>query len=178
MTTLQQEIQIAAGRRGLDPTLVAALVRVESAHNPYAWNPEPAYRYLWDVKRQRPFRELTLPERISEVPPKDFPTLAGDPDQEFWAQQASWGLMQVMGAVARELGFMGPYLPQLTDTSTNLAFGCLKLAQLLKTAEGDTERALAMYNGGPKGNSVRPFRNASYAAKVFEAQRAMKGTRA
>jgi soluble lytic murein transglycosylase-like protein len=38
---------------------------------------------------------------------------------------------------------------------------------LLRWADGDEERALAAYNGGKGGNSVRPFRNAAYAAKVL-----------
>ena len=92
-----------AAAHGLPPLLITALVEQESAGDPYAWNPEPRYRYLWDVKRNAPFRTPTEAERASEIPPHDFPTLGGDRDQEWWGQQASWGLMQVMGAVAREL---------------------------------------------------------------------------
>src|SRR5688572_9407095 len=100
-------IQSAAEEHALDPELLEAQVFVESGDNAHAWNPEPAYRYLWDVRQGRPFRPLTPAERQSEVPPADFPTLAGDRDQEWWAQQASWGLLQVLGAVAREDGFRG-----------------------------------------------------------------------
>ena len=107
-------IQSAAARHALPELLVIAVVEVESAGNSWAWNPEPRYRYLWDVKRGRPFRPLTEAERASEIPPDDFSCIAGDRDQEWWGQQASWGLMQVMGAVAREHGFRGPYLTELS----------------------------------------------------------------
>jgi soluble lytic murein transglycosylase-like protein len=72
-----------------------------------------------------------------------------------------------MGALARELGCREPYLTCLVDPAVNLHYGCLHLANLLKWAKGDTEQALAAYNGGKAGNKTRPFRNASYAAKVL-----------
>lgn len=162
-----RDIREAAALHGLDPRVVAALVTVESSGNPFAWNPEPRYRYLWDVRQRRPFRPLTASENADEVPPADFPFIAGDRDQEWWAQQASWGLMQVMGAVARELGFRGPYLTELVQPRTNLGLGCRHLANLLAWAEGDLVQALAAYNGGKAGNTTEPFRNESYASKVL-----------
>lgn len=160
---------IAARARfaGLDPKLVKALVLVESGGNPWAWNPEPRYRYLWDVRANAPFRALTGAEISSEAPPADFPTMAGDRDQEWWGQSASWGVCQVMGAVARERGFQRPYLTELLDPSLCLSIACAHLAGLLRWANGDVEQALAAYNGGRGGNETRPFRNADYAAKVL-----------
>lgn len=175
--TLHERIAYEAAIFSLDPTVVQALVMVESSQHPWAWNPEPAYRYLWDVKRNRPFRKLTPAENASEAPPKDFPTLAGDRDQEWWGQRASWGLMQVMGGVARERGFTGPYLTELCDPAVNLQIGCAHLAALVKWAHGDIEQALAAYNGGKGGNTTRPFRNGTYAAKVLSAQRPLLGVR-
>lgn len=161
-------IALAAAEFGLDKSLVEAVVVIESGGDEFAWNPEPKYRYFWDVKRGRPFRKVTPGEVRSKFPPADFPTIAGDKDQEWWGQQASWGLMQVMGAVARELGYRGRYLPSLTNPEANLAVGCQKLSGLLQRSLGDVERALAMYNGGALGNLKRPFRNAAYAAKVMK----------
>lgn len=170
----EPEIAAAAGRHGLDPVLVGALVHVESGLNPYAWNPEPRYRYLWDVRAHAPFRRLTLLEQETEIPPKDFNMLAGDRDQEWWAQQASWGLMQVMGALARELGFRGPYLTELVDPALNLSLGCEHLGRLVRWAKGNTTQALAAYNGGKGGNEVMPFRNLDYAVKVLKTQARLK----
>lgn len=161
------EIARAAGTHGLNPSIVGALIAVESSGNPWAWNPEPAYRYFWNVRTQKPFRKLTAAEHTAEFPPLDFPTIGGDSDQEWWGQQASWGLMQVMGAVAREHGFVGTFLPELCDVKVNLEYGCRHLARLLKWARGDMERALAAYNGGTAGNLTRPLRNSAYAAKVM-----------
>jgi hypothetical protein len=152
----------------VDPTVIVALIDVESDGNPYAWNPEPKYRYFWNVKTRAPFRKLTAEESANETPPKDFPCLAGDSDQEWWAQQASWGLMQVMGAVAREAGYQGPYLTRLCDPYLNLEFGIRHFKSQLDWAKGDTRAALAAYNGGRAGNSPgKPLRNAGYADKVL-----------
>lgn len=170
MISFWQEIQTAAKLHALDPTLVAALVKIESRFDPWAWNPEPQYRYLWDVKARAPFRQMTPEEQLSEYPPPDFPCFAGDPDQEFWAQQASWGLMQVMGAIAREEGFIGPYIPALCQPTIGLMAGCSHLARQLTWAGGNVQRALAAYNGGHWKNDKPPYRNAEYAAKVLGAK--------
>lgn len=159
------QITAAAASASLPRPLVMALVSVESGGNPWAWNPEPAYRYLWDVKDNAPFRKLAPEEYALKKPPMDFPSLAGDPDQEWCGQQASWGLMQVMGAVARERGFRGLYLPALCDPETNLRIGCGILAANLRWSGGEVNKALAAYNAGRGGwTSVA---GQAYAAKVL-----------
>ena len=162
---IRAAIEQVAPRHGLEPDLVEAVVLTESAGNPAAWNPEPRYRYLVDARSGRPFRPLTVSELASEVPPSDFRALAGDPDQEWWGQQASWGLMQVMGAVAREHGYRQPYRPELCrDVVQNLQIGCRHLAGHLQWAKGDVDKALRAYNGGR--GSVNEPRTAIYVTKV------------
>lgn len=155
-----------ATKFNLDSNLLIAQIFVESGNDPFAWNPEPQYRYFWNVKTRAPFRALTASEVVAESAPADFPALAGDKDQEWWAQQASWGLLQIMGALARELGFIRPYLTELCDPVQNLEIGCMHLSNLLSWSDGNTDKALSAYNGGKKGNSTPPFRNQSYASKV------------
>ena len=163
------DLEGAAKHHGLDASLLIAQVIVESGGDTYAWNPEPKYRYFWNVKRNEPFRPVTWSEVASKTPPADFPALRGDRDQEWWAQQASWGLLQVMGAVAREHGFRGPYLTHLTQPSVGILFGCVVMRKLLDWSKGNYEQALAAFNGGRGGNSAPPYRNAAYAAKVLAA---------
>lgn len=161
-------IERTAQAHQLDPRLVLAVVNVESSGEPWAWNPEPRYRWFWNVKTWTPFRNVVNGELAAKVPPPDFPALAGDPDQEWWAQQASWGLMQVMGAVAREFGCRERYLTALCDPAIGVEFGCRVLAARMTWAKGDTASALAAYNGGTAGNEprVKVKRNAAYVAKV------------
>lgn len=169
-------ITAAAERHGLRSTLVAALVYQESAASAvgvrvYAYNPEPRYEYLWDVREGRPFRRLTDAESLSESPPSDFPSMPGaDRDAEWWGQQASWGLGQLMGAVAREHGFDGVDIPELCDPELNLRLACQHLAWNRTRTEDET-CMLAAYNGGLWKNREQPCRNASYAASVLEHER-------
>jgi hypothetical protein len=145
------QIEYAAAVHRVDSRIIEAMVFQESSDHPYAYNPEPEYRYFWNVKTWAPFRRPTPAELASQSPPKDFPALGGDPDQEWWSQQASHGLMQIMGALARELGFRGIFLPEINDVHLNLDLGCRYFAQLMRWAKSDTWKAVAAYNGG-RGN--------------------------
>jgi hypothetical protein len=167
MTPYRSLIEAAAQARNLDPNLVEGLILQESSGNTFSWNPEPRYRYLWNVATHQPFRPLTFAERASEEPPTDFPFLKGDRDQEWWAQQASWGLCQVMGATAREEGFRGPYLTQLCDPETNLTIGCSVLAKLLLWSAGNVHLALAAYNAGIGGASSEAGQRYATSVLVF-----------
>ncbi len=156
-----------ATAHALDVGLVQALVQVESGGQPWAWRPEPGYRWLWDVQRGGPFKAQAH-EFDAAHAPKDFPAPPGvSADAEWWGQRASWGLMQVMGAVAREQGFDGRFLSALCDPETGLTIGCRVLVARLRAVGGDVDAALAQYNGGPAGNQPgRPLRNAAYVSKV------------
>lgn len=142
MTDYSRLIAICATRKQLDPLLVEALVIVESSGHADAFRYEPAFyaRYL----RGRPEWAGAIPRRVS----------------------SSYGLMQIMYPVAKELGFTEEpemlFLP-----GVNLTWGCLHLSQLLAWADGDYARACAAYNGGKGGNAKPPFRNQGYATKVL-----------
>jgi soluble lytic murein transglycosylase-like protein len=149
---IRAAIETVAAKHGLEPNLIEAICLTESGGNPFATKPEPTYPYLMNVKTWRPF-SVTREQASAKTAPAGFPCLAGHPDQEWWSQQQSWGLMQVMGAVARELGFTGPYLSQLTEVVTGLHFGCKHFAAQLAWAKGDVNKALGAYNAGRGGAS-------------------------
>lgn len=157
-------IATAARVSAIDPFLVMAIVQVESAGDEWAWNPEPKYRYFWDVREWTPFRHVTDAEIASEVPPSDFHYLKGDRDQEWWGQQASWGLMQIMGSTAREHSCRVPFLTELCRPSLGLYYGCQHLASLIRWADGNTLKAVAAYNAGRGGWTGEAGQR--YAAKV------------
>lgn len=137
-----------ATRFGIEPRWVLGMIEVESSGEPDAWNPEPKYRYLWDIAQGKPFRKLTEAEQASEIPPTDFPGPRGlDRDAEWWGQQASWGLMQVMGAVARELGYKGRHLPALCRPEIGIPIGCRHLANQIRRF-GNLDNGIAAYNAG------------------------------
>lgn len=170
----------AATSHGLEPRVLRALVTVESGGNPWAERYEPAFRYFWDLRHGKPFRRPDTSELASLEAPGDFWPLAGAPEQEWHNQRTSFGLGQVMGAVARELGFRGPYLSELFDPEINLSYTALKLQVELKWAGGNYRSALASYNGGRQMNQPgAPLRNEKYVVKVETAMRSIqpaKGT--
>ena len=165
-TTWTNDIREAATAVGLESDLVEAVVISESSGNPWAIRYERHYGYLVDVRTRKPFRPLTELEQRSERAPADFVSLAGNADQEWISQQASFGLMQLMGALARELGFRGPFLTELCRVDVNLRLGCLHLSNLMRWAHGDVQKAVGAFNAG-YGNTWDSAAGRAYRLKVF-----------
>ena len=129
MRAMRHYIDTVAPKYELPPDLVAAIVSVESSGDRFAIRVEPGYRWLWDVKRNRPFRVTAAVAKL-RVAPENFPATSGMSRNTEWiGQQTSWGLMQVMGAVARGQGFKG-HFPALCDPLEGLHAGCRHLARL------------------------------------------------
>jgi len=123
----------AAANHSLDALIVCAVIEQESAWDPHAIRYEPAFRARY-------------------VAPLGLP-----PTEEV-ARSISWGLMQVMGQVAREHGFGGKFLSALCDPAAGLDIGCAVLSAKLAAAGGEVSRALQLWNGGA---------NPGYAAQVL-----------
>jgi soluble lytic murein transglycosylase-like protein len=117
----------AAMAEGLDSALVCAVVEQESGWNPWAIRYEP----LFFAKYVAP---LYTNNKVGAT--------------EAYARGISWGLMQVMGQVAREKGVSSLYLSTLCDPAAGLAVGCKVLRAKLDGAGGDVTRGLLAWNGG------------------------------
>ena len=127
-------IELARGiavEHGLDPALVCALIEQESAWNPWAVRYEPGFlsRYV---------APLYTAGKLSAT--------------EAYTRSMSWGLMQVMGQVAREFGFAADSLSELCDPATGIDIGCTVLAKRMARARGDVPAALLAWNGGGNPN--------------------------
>jgi soluble lytic murein transglycosylase-like protein len=133
-TSLIELAKTIAGRFGLDADLVCAIVEQESAWDPETIRYEPAFfvRYVTPV------------EESGQL----YPT----GETEARSRAFSWGLMQIMGQCARELGFEGAYLSALCGPEVGLEFGCRLLVRKLALAGGDLTRALQLWNGGANSN--------------------------
>lgn len=168
MSDLDDAIALAAREHQLPVALLSAIVEVESTRDPFAWKVEPPYRYLWNLRTGAPFRTLTPAEIASERAPLDFPHLdISSRDTEWWGQQASWGPMQVMGAVAREFGFRG-HFPALCGP-LGIDYGARYLAALTERllARYTWEGVVAAYNAGsPRRRADGQWENQEYVDRV------------
>lgn len=119
--------RVMAVKHELPPPLVCAVIEQESDWNEYAQRYEPAFmsRYVGPLF-----------------------TKGGMTHTEAYSRAYSWGLMQIMGQVAREMGFAGHFLSELCAPINAIEYGCRKLAACMKNAAGDEAKALLAYNGG------------------------------
>src|SRR5262245_1759677 len=109
---LEQLARAAAQKHELDEALFCALCDHESVGwKPWAIRYEPAFfsRYV---------APLYTNNKISAT--------------EAFARSFSYGLGQIMGQTARELGFDGEYLTELCDPEVGLEYAARKLASSLK----------------------------------------------
>lgn len=119
---LEEAARLAATNHNLDPALVMAVVEQESNWNPWAIRYEPAF-----------YERYTKPMHLT--------------DTEEYSRAISWGLMQIMGETARELGYKGP-IAKLCEPDIGLDWGCLLLANKMKAKGDDLVESLLAYNGG------------------------------
>ena len=110
-----------------------AVVEQESGWNQWVTRYEPAFR-------------------IRHVAPLGLPV------NEEISRSICWGLMQVMGQVAREVGFHGTFLSELCDPETGLEWGCTVLVKKLAQADSDAAKGLQLWHGGA---------NLQYASQVM-----------
>lgn len=116
-----------ATKYGLDPALVCALIEHESTWNAWACRYEPTFmaRYIQPLLNNGTVKTMT----------------------EATMRSSSFGLMQVLGQVAREMGFGGKFLTELCDPDVGVDFGCKKLQKCF-LSHPEARGALLSYNGG------------------------------
>lgn len=120
-------IEDAAKKHELDANLIRAIIMQESSGNPWAMRIEPKWKYFVFVRTSAENLRISF-------------------DTETACQAISWGLMQIMGSVARELGYKD-HLAKLLDPVLGIEWGCKKLkSQLVRY--GNEDDAIAAYNAG------------------------------
>ena len=121
---LQELAKQTANGYGLDPALVCAVIEQESAWDTYAIRFEDGF-YMRYVK------PLALPSLTESI-----------------SRSFSWGLLQVMGQVAREFGFKERYLSSLMVPLNGIDVGCRVLRAKLNSKPSSVEAGLLAWNGG------------------------------
>jgi len=127
-------------RGSLPVACVLAFCQAESSFRPYAIKWEPQYKWLVGDQRT-----MSRPERFG--------------------QMHSWGLMRVMGGVAREHGFDGPFT-ELWDPMIGLRYGMKHLRKYWARYENWPD-TIAAYNAGSPRRVDGKYVNQVYVDKVL-----------
>lgn len=130
--------QKTAAAHGLSPKIFCGLVDRESAWNPWAIRYEPGF--------------------YEEYVQKMIDSGAIHSETEAHGRSISWGLGQVMGETAREMGFTGDFA-QLCEPETGLEYAARVFRHYIDRAGANLAAALQHYNGGG---------NPNYAAEVLQ----------
>lgn len=123
-----------------------AIAMAESGFNPKACRFEPGWAYFFK------------PEEFAK-------TLLQTLETEKVQQATSYGAMQIMGAVARELGFKG-YLSELSANPRTAIFYSIKKLQQIASKYEDPEWVISAYNCGTPKKSASGFTNQTYVDRV------------
>jgi soluble lytic murein transglycosylase-like protein len=122
------------------------MIKLESNNNKYAVRYEDLYQ--WTVK---PYSDYHWYDNTEEV-----------------GQKTSWGYMQIMGGVARKLGFEERFLSQLVEPKYGIKYGCIHLKNFYDKY-GNWQDAISSYNqGSPRKDSNGNYINQNYVDKVLE----------
>ena len=150
-------IEDASDDSGIPENIIAAIVLTESSGDKYAVRFEKDYRWTFKIK------DCAEQARVTEL-------------TEMMLQCTSFGLMQVMGAVGRELGLGGSIL-QLLDPKVNLKYGCLLIKRLAKKYKEKSD-IFAAYNAGSAIKTIKgEYKNQHYVDKVLDNLTAIEAVR-
>ncbi len=167
-----------AERKGIDPALVCGLCEVESAWQPWAVRYEERYKWLVGLGvSDPPANAQDMSEPIDMDVLEGFMPKGSAPITEWHGQRTSWGLMQIMGAVARERGLKG-WLTRMLQPEVNLSIGIKHLQWLAGRGWSGKDMISAYNQGSPRrhsvrksGAEVREYVNQAYVSKVLKAMR-------
>ena len=120
-------IKESCRRFGLDYALVNALIATESGFNPCVIRYEQDYKYLFKIEECRRLIGCSLDTMIN-------------------MQKCSWGLGQIIGAVAYEMGLQN-WATKLLDPELNIHFVCEYLQNIIKNKKPkNPQEVYAIYN--------------------------------
>lgn len=143
-----EEIRAASEEHEISFALLKAICKAESNINPNATRLDPGWSRFTDA------------EKTSELCKKTSTTLA----TERAHQATAWGLMQVMGAHAREMGFEGS-LPALCMPEIGLFYGAQRLKKFLNRYS--LEDAISAYQAGIPVVLNHQYKNQDYVDDVL-----------
>lgn len=139
-------IKDVSNQTGIDEAMIGGIIMRETRGNTFALRYEPKFEYTY------------MPASYSKKLMQSLET-------EVMSQHCSFGLMQIMGCVARECGFDG-YLTQLCDPAIGIYFGAKQLVRLFKTYPTTILDVISSYNAGSARMKDGFYSNQDYVNEV------------
>ena len=132
----------------VEANLIAAICQQESSCNPFAQRYEPNFQWT--------------------LTPAVFARVIGcSPETEMHGQKNSYGMMQIMGTVARENNFRG-WFGELFEAELNIEIGTRHLSKFV-AKHNDIAIAISAYNcGTPKRLPNGNLANQKYVESVLK----------
>lgn len=156
-----KQILDAQDKYGIGWELIAAVILTESSGNQYAYRYEPNFKWIHDTNRLQNLWKCTNETALV-------------------MQKSSYGLMQIMGATAIDLGLLNIEFPfkwptLLYDINYNLEFGCKLLRQKIDKYGHNMDDIYAAYNAGEVKKKDNIYQNEWAVIKFRKFYRDMKG---
>ena len=128
--------------------IILGIIETESSFNPFASRYEPHYRWLYK-------------------PEEFYGEYSSSVETEIVFQKTSIGLMQLMGANYRELGYQPPLPKLFADIDSQLFYG-VKFFKTLFERYGNIADAVSAYNqGNPAKKQDGSYVNQRYVDTVL-----------
>lgn len=144
----------------IDARLLGAVVQTESGGNPFAVRFEPSYRYTSAIASLA--NEIGCSYSSMEM-----------------MQKTSWGLMQVMGSTAYDLGLgreKNKWPSTLLDPEMGMKYGCTFLKRKIDQYGALPEVVYSAYNGGtPQQSVIGVFNNQDMVDNFLKNYRSLGG---
>lgn len=155
LPTYWSNVSRIAKSYAFDPVLIAAFIAQESGGIPQRSRFEPAWHFY-------------------NAPEKFAAQLGISAETEKQLQSFSWGLMQIMGAAARDMGYAG-FLNQLCDPDIGLSVSCKFLDEKRKKYP-ELKDMISSYNmGTPKKTAAGLYVNQAYVDGVVNHANVLRG---
>lgn len=138
-------INLAGEKHSVDPKLIGAIIMQESHGKVLSYRFEPKVSYIY------------TPSRYAEKLGISFET-------EINCQHTSWGTMQIMGFLAREIGY-DDHLPLLLMPSVGIDWGSKALSKFVGRFPF-LEDTIAAYNAGSPRKIDGKYVNQAYVDSV------------
>lgn len=144
---LRQVVRIECDQLKIDPKIISAIITVESSWRPKVARYEKNYIYTFKADDYAEKHGITLQTEIG-------------------FQKHSWGLMQLMGGTARQIGYTD-WVPDLCKPEYGIYWGCMYFKKNCMEYVKVSDQIAAYNAGSVRRKEDGSYKNQEYVDKVM-----------